>query len=364
MRSSFTKIFLVIVTCFNLFASEYSWSVHTSKNEAYVNEAIYLHYFCEFSDKADLYSVEFNPITDNEMYSLILLSEEIKIVGGKKINSYEFVVFVKKAIEIDLSFQAIMNKTTKASIENTVLGRDNIDYEESVKTVVEQENIHLVVKEIPTKIFGDFVLDVKADNKQVKAYEPYHLDITITGIGDFEAIEELKYTIKDVKVFSQKPLKKISLTKDGYQGSWNQKFAFVGSEDFTIPTVEIKYFDGTLKFMKIEKTEVIVSEAYKKEELLDTSEEEVAIDFSFVYYILTFLAGFLLAKVKFKTNNKSSKEEEFIEKIINSSSLNELSMLLVLHNQKRFSEILLELDSKKAPLLSKAKKDVLQLLEK
>lgn len=357
---------LLILTCLGLYASEYKWSVHSSKSEAYVNEAIYLKYICEFSDRAELYSVEFNPVTDNEDYSLKLLSEEIKVVDGRKINSYEFVVFVKKAMDIELSFDALMKKTTEASIENTVLGRDNIDYEEFIKTAVKQESVKVEIKEIPTQLSGYLTLDIKKDEPSVKVYEPYHLDITVSGEGNFADIKELFYEIDGVKVFSQSPIQNINLTADGYVGSWNQKFAFVGSEDFRIPEQKIEYFDlktQSVNVLKIDAIDVKVARGYQKTELLDDLEDDMKFDIAYLYYILTFAAGFLIGKVKLKRKKSSPKNEVLKNKIQAVDSLEGLSVLLILNNQKKFHDILTAIDEKELMSLVKAKKQAIQLID-
>ena len=55
-------------------ASEYEWHVQVNKKEAHVNEAIHLHYSCDYSDSAELYVIEFNPTIDNKNYKIEILS--------------------------------------------------------------------------------------------------------------------------------------------------------------------------------------------------------------------------------------------------------------------------------------------------
>lgn len=363
MKKNLGKFLIFLLLCFNAYASEYKWSVYSSKKEAFVNEAIYLKYVCEFSDRAELYSIEFNPVMQNEIYTIKPFSQNIKIEDGKKINTYEYIAFVHKPMLMDFSFDILMKKTNDDSIQTTTLGRDNLEKEEFIVTALKQESIKVNIKESATDIFGKFTLNVKQDEPQVKAYEPYHLDIKISGTGDFEDIKPIAYKIDGVKVFSQKPIQNIKLTKDGYKGEWNQKFAFVGDKDFVIPALNIEYFDGSVKSLNVKQTDVKVQESFKKEELLDEVESEIKIDFEIIYYILTFIAGFLVAKIKFKTNKVNSKEKLFIEKVKNTKSINELSMLLILNNQKKFNEILLELDSGKLTSLDKTKRKVLKLID-
>jgi len=318
--------FLVVFLLFwhvKIFASTYVWSAYSSKQEVYVNEAIYLKYICEFSDRAELYNIDFNPETDNEKYSIQLLSQHTKIRDGRKIVTYEYVAFVKKTMFIEFIFDVAMKKTTKDSIENTVLGRDNVENEEFQTRMIRQKGIKVDVKDIATNLVGVFSLTQRSDKTQKKAFEPYHLSIEIKGIGDFQTLKPIDFKIDGVKIFSEKPIKQLSLTKDGYSGMWKQKFAFVSQRDFIVPKVEIKYFDVNehrIKTLKVNSKEVKIKGGFKKEELLDKDEDSRPFSFDFVYYILTFIAGFLASKIKYKTKDINSKEENFIQKIQNSKS--------------------------------------------
>jgi hypothetical protein len=135
MRNNLGKIVLIslIFLHLNAFASTYKWSVESNKNVAMINEAVYIKYVCEYSDAAGLYVIEFNPVVDNEQYRIEILSEKERIIEGKKINTYEFIVYFKKAGKIELALDTTMKKTNKDSIQNTVLGRDNAYYEEFSK---------------------------------------------------------------------------------------------------------------------------------------------------------------------------------------------------------------------------------------
>jgi len=132
MRSNLCRAILTFLLFLHLesFASPYEWSGYADKSLAMTNEAIYLKYVCEYNDTAELYLIEFNPVTDNEKYKIVSLSQKERIVDGKKINTFEYLAFIKEAGNIEFLFDTTMKKTNKDSIENTVLGRDNADYEE------------------------------------------------------------------------------------------------------------------------------------------------------------------------------------------------------------------------------------------
>jgi len=303
MKLNLGKIILILIFINSaLFATTYKWTAEINKKSAFINEAIYLKYICEFSDRAGLHAIDFNPVGNYEYYDIVLLSENEQIRDAKKINTFEFLAYVKKAGVFEFDFKTVMKKTTQGSIENTVLGRDNMQKEQFFKTSIKQKVLKVEIKKTDAKLVGNFLLDVKKDKDTKKAYEPYHLEYLISGIGDFSVLKPIEFKIDGVKIFHQKPIKNITLTPDGYSGSWSQKFAFVSDEDFEIPSFNREYIDildGNKKVLKSEKLKVKIQKAvYKKEQLLDKKEDEFEFSFDFIYYILTFLAGVLIARIR------------------------------------------------------------------
>lgn len=363
MKKNLGKIFLFVTLFFHpqLFATTYEWHAAIDKQKAFVNEPIYLHYTCTFSDRAELYSIEFNPSGEYEKFRVQNLKESQSIVDGKRIYSYEFIVFAKSAGEIELSFEALMKLTNEDAIVEMVIGRDNIKREEVKKTLIKQEVFRIAIEETNTPRVGDFWLETHKREASLKAHEPYHMEIKIQGKGNLELFEAFVFELEGVKVFAQEPLLRQELGKDGYSGVWSQKFAFVSEKSFTIPKREIEYFHLPTKQMQkllFEAIDVKVEGGFVKEELLDKVEEkEFTFDPSYLYYLLTFIAGFLAGKIARKPSSKAPKET-FLQKSKDANSLDALMVLLVLEDAKKYETLIEEIEQKKITSLASAKKIV------
>lgn len=353
-------IFILLTSVHVVEAQDFKWGASIDKKTAYVNEAVYLKYVCEFKDRGELYVIEFTP-KSTDKFEITALTQSQKIRNNKRIQTYEYVAFAKVAGKIDFDFDINMKKTNKDSIENTVLGRDNAQFEEYNTIVLKHEKLSLDVKQIPVKLIGEFDIKIKKDDSKIKAYEPFHLTITIDGIGNLDGLEKLNFNNLDAEVFASEPQKEYTLTKDGYKGTWSQKFAFVSDKDFKIDGFEIKYFDleqSKLKSLVFDKVNVEVTKAYTKVELLDDVEDEsFTFNPEYIYYVLTFIAGFLLAKVRFKSNEIISKKEKtFKEKVKKTKTLEELQMLLILENTSKYKSIISQIDNGSIHSLSEVKK--------
>lgn len=344
-----------------IFASTYTWSAYANKTSAYLNEPIHLKYICEFGDSAEFSSIEFKPAGEYEKYILKNLRESENIVKGKKVSSYEFVLFAKEAGKIELEPEAVMKFTTKESVEDMVIGRDNVKKEDAIKKPVKLERLELEIKETNSSLSGEFEIEVKKNEPHVKAYEPYHMQILIRGAGNFSSIKPIEFKIEGVKVFAGEVIADYTLSEDGERGEWSQKFAFVSEKDFIIPDIKIEYFNlasQKIESLAFEGTEIKVEGGFSKEELLDEVEtESFKFDYSYINYMLVFLAGFLCAKIKIKKSTApKDKKEIFHQKIDETKSLEELMILLVLSGDKKYEKLISEIESKKLTSLKNAKK--------
>ncbi len=362
MRKTLGSISIVFLFLFtlNLSALTYEWSATVDKKSAFVNEAILLRYVCKFSDRSELYTIDFNPVGENENYIIKSLSEQEKIVDGKRVNIFEYIAYVKRSGKIVFDFDMVMRKTNEDSIENTVLGRDNEQYEEFTSTYLRQKSLYVDVKRSESDLVGSFELEVKEGNSSVKAYEPYSLEFTIKGVGDFEKLKPVAFDIDGVKVFSQKAILKSRLKEDGEHGVWSQKFAFVSDKSFVVPSVEFEYFDiknESKSLLRFDGAHINVTAAYKKVDLLDDEQEGFEFKLDYLYYLLTFIMGFIVAKIEFKKEKKSqNREEELCEKVKKCRNIDEVSMILAIYDSKKYSQLILDIERAELTSLNAVKK--------
>ena len=345
-------VYLVFFTSY-LSALDYEWSASISKKTALVNEAVYLKYVCSFNQDEELYTIDFSPAISTDKYDLVLLKESR--------NSYEFVLFVKQAGDLEFSFDTVMKKTTLDSIAEMTGGLDNEKAKDGfVSEYIKQKKLSLHVEPSNTKLIGDFSLNIKKDETKIKAFSPYHFEVIIEGIGNIEDLNALILDIKNVKTFTKKPSVKMTLTKNGYSGVWSQKFALVSENSFEIPKFSIKYYDlksKSIKELNSKKVNIEVSPGYQKEKLLDMEEKQSVFNYKYLFFILALIFGFGVGKIKFKKAKVLNKKEIlFNEKVQKTKSLDEFLILLILQNNSKYLNIISQIEQEKITSLKEAKK--------
>lgn len=356
-------LFIIILLQVNSFA--YEWSSSVSKEELFLHDTAYLKYECAFEDRGESYVIDFSPQGDTPMYTLVLLRKGDKFKEGKRTAFFEYVLKTKKVGIIDLNMSVSVSKTTQENISFITGSLDDEKEEYKFATVVQEfDKVQMNVKETKSDLYGLFSLEVKKDTEEKKAFEPYHLEITIKGDGNLEYLKPIVFSIEGVKVFSQKVDLQTKLTKDGYKSQWKQKFAFVSEKSFTIPKSKITYFDSKThiqKTLEVDSLKVSVTKAYKKEELLDeVIEEAYVINYNYLYYALTFIFGVLVGKIKIKRKKLGSHEELKRKKIDAITSLDALLIYMVLEDSKKFTSLIKNIESGELKSLNKAKKKLLE----
>ncbi len=95
----------------------------------------------------------------------------------------------------------------------------------------------LNVKPLPNDltIIGDLSISSSIDNTSVKQGKAVNLIVNIQGSANFEDIPPFELVIDNATIYSNEA--------EFTYNQWQQKFAIVGAQDFTIPGLKLDYFD-------------------------------------------------------------------------------------------------------------------------
>jgi len=325
--------------------SEYTWDVQLQNKNLYLHQATVLTMQCKFEKEGKNDDVEFEPPL-NIPFDFKLLSEKRHFEGELQTLTFKYLLFAKEAGKYEIKLKPVMLFTSQSAIDNVIVGRDNVNDLEVDRQEVQMKAISVEVHDTQAPLTGLLSLENNLDLHNVSAYEPVHLEISIIGEGNLHALKPFNFEIEGVEVFSDKVETNFVLEEKGYKGKWLQRFAFVGKKDFIIPSLSVEYFDVNDKKIKVLKTQgfeiKINNEGIQRQELLDAVNLPTSkIDFSqyidYVYYFLTFLAGFIVAKLV-KLPKKKSTAFKKGEKIKKTKSEKELLEVLLLCDKELFGE--------------------------
>ncbi len=117
----------------------------------------------------------------------------------------------------------------------------------------------IAVRPLPVSadLVGSFTLDAKVDRQSASVNKPVNYTLTIDGKGSLDDIEDPKFDLDDVTVYSN-DAQVISEVRNGEVVSrWEKKYTFISDHNFTIPAIKQTIFDP-----KKSKTEVHTTQAW------------------------------------------------------------------------------------------------------
>ncbi len=324
--------------------STYEWTVQVDDKQMYLHQATILSMQCRFDKSGKNDDVEFIAPKDTG-FEFKLFNENRHFDGNIQTISYKYLIFAKKAGKISLDLKPKMLFTSQSAIDNVIIGRDNVNDLETEKEFAKLSPITIEVLETTSNLTGTLELSSLNDTQEASAYEPVHLEVSIKGEGNLQEIQEINFEIDGVEVFSDDAQKEFSLSSKGYKGVWTQRFAFVGDKDFVIPSVKVHYFDLSSQKEKVLKSEPIFvkikSDGIKRENLIDevnlpSTQIKWSEYTSYMYYALTFLAGFIVAKlVRLPTRTKKNEKGM---KIKEAKTAKELLEVLIVCDKDLFAQ--------------------------
>ena len=371
MRKNLGKVlaWFLLVWHVPLWAVAYEWEATINKTQAATNEAIYLRYLCTFEDRGELYSIDFNPVGENEAYKLELLSRRDTIAEGRRVVSYEFVAFAKKSGKLVFAFDYTMKKTNERSIENVTIGRDNTQKEEFTLHAKRHKPLEIAIYDAKTPLVGDIKFHLKSQTPKLQAYEPFHVEATFEGAGSLHLVSAPILQIANVEVFAQKTKSELVLTQEGYKGKQTYAFALVSDKNFTIPKQEWIVYDPTTQKYRTEVFEAIeveVVRGFTKEELLDAPPQDATpfvFEKAYLYYVLFFLLGYASAKItRRKSLTKKGKDSELAQKIEDAKDFDRLVTVLVLSEKEQFKIWINKIENKEVTSLKSVKRELSKLI--
>ena len=278
----------------------------------------------------------------------------------------KYLLFPQKSGEYDLSsLEADIGKIVKERIPNDILDdpllknsffRDS--FFDSVTNRLTWQKIyskalHISVKPLPNnlELFGDYSLTSTVDKTFVDANQPVNLTISITGKGNIDDIQKYNLTISNVVSYADEPKIESTFQTDEYGGNFTQKIAFVAQNDYTIPRIELTYFDKNTNQVKTIHSEPISIKVINNNQNNsavkietnnipkvpnDNKTSEIKEDKNINYIVLALIVLFvILASLLFFKKKKTTKiEKDIVKAIKKAKNDKELFELLLPYSKK------------------------------
>jgi hypothetical protein len=219
---------------------DFIYEMSIDKRSAYVGEAINLSLKFKRSKDATLLDVElYEPKFENFWYKKIEDDKSYE-QGNYLIHEQKYLLYPQQDGTLTLNPNQIKIAVPKPS-------RDTFGY---IVNMPKYKKLYtnaltLEVKPLPdgVDLVGEFKLAAKVNATSAKSGEAINYKILITGSGNFDDIKKFDIDIPYATIYSDKPVKKESITKGKVSNSYMQTFAIISDKSYTIPPFSLKFFN-------------------------------------------------------------------------------------------------------------------------
>ena len=335
-------------------STNFDLTIIPSKDELYVGEDLVVKLVFKYKKDLQITNLGFEkPHFENFWYKRIENKNDRYEQYGYIVQELEFLLFPQKSGELTvgpLRVDAQMmqsNNSTPFGFFSTVPKIEKI-YSNQLKF-----NVKKLPKDI--SLIGDFNIQASVDKTDIKQGESIALKLEISGVGNFDDIEDIKLNIPNTTIYDNKPDIKTNYSNMGYKGTYTKVFSIIPENSITIPSIKLRYFDKKDKKIVEKSTKsfkILVKEAKKQNKVvLEKPEVENSVQKTKVivkekisnkqkikYFIFGIIATLLILGlyklVTLKTKKKVTKETPLSKQVKNSNNKNELIKILVPYLKK------------------------------
>jgi len=366
----------------------YDLTISINKKSVYVGELV--EFILKFKYKKDLEIVSLDYTKPTFKGFWVKELQEQKKPARDLNDEYieqevKYILFPQQAGDIELDPLKIGVTTLKQ--EN---GRSYFLSSPTETKAIYSNKLQLKVNELPENVnlVGDFKIFSSVNKDTVKQGEAVSYKLNIEGRGNFDDLDEIKLNIPGVTIYDNPSKKDFNMENGLYGGKYTKSYSVVGQNDFTIPSIELKYFNKESKTIKIIKTKsykIKVDGAVRKDaklEVAKTVEEgssnllnqndpkiiNTSIEEKIFYFILGFLFAIVLVLINyFMKKQKQTKVETPLLKLVKKAKTKEelFKFLVVYINiDEELDKIIYKLETLPENEYKKEQKNVILLLDK
>jgi len=330
------------------------------KNSSYVGEALNLDLVLKLKANSNIAKAQIEPPKFNNLWAKQVGDVQKTQEGNYIVQKYHFIVFPQQSGKITIPpIVAHIAKAQKDAYDpffgsgmNISMFGGNLEWSK-----VFSNPATIDVKPLPNglELYGDFNIKATPDRVKVYAGKAVNLTLTVEGVGNIDDIKKFNFDIPNAVVYADEPKVQSGFRGKEYGGRFTQKIAIVGDSNFTIPALELRYFDKNSKKEVVKKTQPInvtviggakVTSTQKATPKIETAPTANEVNNSssnieptpqnthigwleYLYIAISFLAGLLVMWLICNKKPKEKKELPIVKKIEKAKNDKDLHKVLL-----------------------------------
>jgi len=361
----------------------YDLTISTNSSDVYIGEAVEFTVKFKYKKDLDIVGLNYNkPDFENFWVKELKPQEKQNNFTQYVEHEIKYLLFPQKAGVIELPSVRIGVETVKKGYNQGLYFTTP-----TTSTPVYSNKLQLKVKQLPKDInlIGDFEIKATIDKSVIKYGEAISYKLYIEGRGNIDDLDEVSLKIPQTAIYDNPAKKEFNITNNLYGGSYSKNYSIIGKKDFTIPSIQIKYFDkktNTVKTIQTQSFDIKVKGDQSNSKKLEVQSDKIeqkepkilekrTVIVNTQEKLLYFVAGLsfgiilILVIIGLSKIRKTKPESTLISLVKKSKNSNELFKLLVIYINidEELDKIIYKLENVSNTEFKREKKHILTLLK-
>jgi len=361
----------------------YNLSISVDKTDVYVGEAIEFTLKFKYKKDLEIVSLDYSkPKFENFWVKELKPKDSVNNYTEYVEQEIKYLLFPQNAGKIELGSLKIAITTLKSQYGGSFY------LTSPTSTIpVYSNKLELNVKSLPKDInlIGDFNIKSIIDKTTIDQGDAVSYKLYIEGRGNIDDLDEVVINIPNTTIYDNPSKKEYNIKGNIYGGKYSKIYSIVGKEDFTIPSIEVKYFDkksATIKTIRTKKYEVKVNKTFVKEKKLEVAEipkqnisqqiEKIKIvrttdDEKLLYFIIGLFSGIAIfgSYIFWMNRNKEKREIPLLKNVKKAKTPDELFKILLVYINidEELDKIIYKLEKLSLKEYKKEKTNIIKVIQ-
>ncbi|MEN8148063.1 MAG: BatD family protein [Campylobacterota bacterium] len=220
--------------------------IRLSKESAHVGELVRFDLVFKQKPNVPVYKLDIEEPQFEDFWVKKVQGAQEGVEGEYTTKTYSYLLFAQRSGKLSIpSVTANVGQLAQQRRRGLDPFFDSAFGQQLRYTKVFSNELILDVEALPNRLelYGDFDIKTEVDKTEVAANKPLNLTVSIEGVGNIDDVKKYSLDIEGAVIYANEPEIKARVEGEDYLGSFEQKIVIIADGSYTIPPLQLRYFD-------------------------------------------------------------------------------------------------------------------------